>query len=279
MSELYELEELVPIVAKLTDKYTSKESSSISYEKARMLMEAVNYSIEEFYNDNDNAVSSVTRIDAVLAYEKGYEKVINKVKKAKDLYDTIIKDFDAYNIICYYDTIIKGMPAFFMYYDAKFCPQDHILTLDYPTIISVQDKQGINAIYDYLYMINLEQIFLNKFNRQDVVKVLVKYNEDYKGLLINVANIVLRNLIMLSILGKKVDSLEIDKDDYQKIKQIINCNSKENIVEIFNKSIKEIVKWGYKDNNELLLYLSYGINDFYEELRNCVEYDCLNAMF
>ena len=48
----YRLEELLPAAAGLTEKYTSKESSSITYETAQMLMEAVIYCIglcEESY--------------------------------------------------------------------------------------------------------------------------------------------------------------------------------------------------------------------------------------
>lgn len=43
----YEMEELLPIVATLAEKYTGGESSSISYEKAGQLMEAVMYCIRE----------------------------------------------------------------------------------------------------------------------------------------------------------------------------------------------------------------------------------------
>lgn len=37
----YSMEELLPVVAWLTRKYTSNESTSITYEKARQLMGAV----------------------------------------------------------------------------------------------------------------------------------------------------------------------------------------------------------------------------------------------
>ena len=37
------MEELVPIVGKLAEKYTSHESTSITYEKAEQLMGAVLY--------------------------------------------------------------------------------------------------------------------------------------------------------------------------------------------------------------------------------------------
>ena len=42
-----EMEELLPVVAKLAERYTSKESSSVSYKTAEQLMEAVVYCINE----------------------------------------------------------------------------------------------------------------------------------------------------------------------------------------------------------------------------------------
>lgn len=43
----YEMEELLPLVAKLAAKYTSGESTSVTYEAAGQLMEAVCYCIRE----------------------------------------------------------------------------------------------------------------------------------------------------------------------------------------------------------------------------------------
>jgi hypothetical protein len=43
----YSQEELMPVVAKLAARYTSNESTSISYDKARQLMGAVIYCIKE----------------------------------------------------------------------------------------------------------------------------------------------------------------------------------------------------------------------------------------
>ena len=44
----YEMEELIPIVAELTERYTGYESTSVTYEKANQLMEAVIYCIQEY---------------------------------------------------------------------------------------------------------------------------------------------------------------------------------------------------------------------------------------
>ena len=39
----YTMEELLPVVGKLTEKYTGFSSTSVTYETARQLMEAVLY--------------------------------------------------------------------------------------------------------------------------------------------------------------------------------------------------------------------------------------------
>ena len=43
----YTMEELLPVVGKLTEKYTGFSSTSVTYETARQLMEAVLYCIGE----------------------------------------------------------------------------------------------------------------------------------------------------------------------------------------------------------------------------------------
>ena len=43
----YEMEELLPVVGRLAEKYTSFENTSMTYEKAEQLMGAVLYCIRE----------------------------------------------------------------------------------------------------------------------------------------------------------------------------------------------------------------------------------------
>ena len=81
MSLLYEMEELVPLVAKLSEKYTSKESTSVSYETARQLMEAVMYCINECVSDQ--TLVSSQRLSAAKAYKYGYEALIEKVEQTQ----------------------------------------------------------------------------------------------------------------------------------------------------------------------------------------------------
>lgn len=98
----YKMEELVPIVAKLSEKYTGFESSSITYEKAEQLMGAVIYCMHEA-NKHDIEMSDLPNNDAgkhgimerdklasaQKTYEIGYENVIKKVKASIALYNSI----------------------------------------------------------------------------------------------------------------------------------------------------------------------------------------------
>ena len=73
----YRLEELLPAAAGLTEKYTSKESSSVTYETAQMLMEAVIYCIGLCEESYGGALRSKRGLRAEEAYSIGYEKVID----------------------------------------------------------------------------------------------------------------------------------------------------------------------------------------------------------
>ena len=81
-----QMENLIPLVAKLADRYTSMDSSSVSYETARMLMEAVIYCIREWEGQGGDlpaAGDGKTGIDWEPAYLAGYERVLERSVRQK----------------------------------------------------------------------------------------------------------------------------------------------------------------------------------------------------
>ena len=91
----YNIEELIPIVAKLAQGYTSKESTSISYEKAQQLMEAVIYCIHEGERDIFLPVSK-TDLAAEKMYEIGVKCVEEKTRKTLAQYNDLMTHFLSY---------------------------------------------------------------------------------------------------------------------------------------------------------------------------------------
>ena len=185
-------EELLKLLWDLTKKYTANQSSSVTYETAQMLLEAIQYCMEEYYKaeteEKAAIVTAARDIPLETIYRKGYEAVLKKAYLAKKVYERILPDFEDYGCRHYRDTIIKGIPVFFMRYDPQFCPQEHILTLDYPVEANLTKLYGVDLIYEYLQCIEKEQKYLKHFSTEQVRSCLRKVHPDYEELFLgNVA--------------------------------------------------------------------------------------------
>lgn len=252
----YEMEELVPLVGELVTKYTSNESTSVTYEKAQQLMGAVVFCIQEGERtatcrlEDGEALVDVTedsKRPAKEAYEYGYQCVVRKTKATLSLYHRILEVFKSYGNIALYDTIEKGMPEFFRHYDARFSPQNQILTLDYPTLLGVEKENGIDAIDQYLQYVELEQRFLAEFPEDYVVECLQNYHEDYEELLINLSSIVLRETIR-KMLG----------DEYH----VIIRKVREEIEQIFCGNLRALIRNRYANEERMYEYLSVDCREW-----------------
>lgn len=215
-SELYEPEELVPIVAELAKRYTSFESTSVTYEQAERLMEAVLYCIrfasgkeEEYEKESSNPFlySDIEKkLPAKAAYELGYHRVLEAVKDVQKKYNEMIVDFCDYGNKNYRDTVRKAIPGFFLYYDVRFAPQENMITFDYPTLWSPDALypdfmrpahcwQGIEAIERYITCICLEQKFLGRLPQGYVVQILDAYDGSYRDQFYNICEVVLWHVL------------------------------------------------------------------------------------
>ncbi len=267
----YKMEELIFVAADLTKKYTSNESSSIPYEKAKMLMAAVTYCIEEYFKAEpgeaqecqDSSLSTTRNpVDARTAYEEGYRCVIEKVHRTKALYERITADFSAFGCLNCSDTMMKGIPSFFIWYDARFKPQDHLLTLDYPTMRTVRRLCGVDAIYQYLANIEMEWTFLRAFPEQSVIGLLDRVMPDYEELFFdNICSIVLRNAVGCVIANKPIFPLEILNSDLQRIESFFQGKSKEQIAATLDQLLDTIILHGYENNDFLSDYLKADVQD------------------
>lgn len=279
----YEMTELLPVAAWLTDRYTGKESGSVTYETANQLMEAVLYCIEEqergYQTADAAAVSDPSgRPDGRAAYEAGYECAFQKVVKAKELYECIMKDFCSYGNISYDETVRKGMPEFFLHYDVRFCPQDHILTLDYPVLVDLSGICGIDRIYRYLKCIYMEQMFLSRFPEMFVRGVLTAQNPDYKSMFLNISSMVLRHVEGSMLIGKPIQEMTFKELEYLRIRELLSGMEAEELQQELGLLLGAVLNQGFADKEGLFKYLSADIPEFRAALYNAAEHDCLKAV-
>ena len=125
----FEMEELVPIVAQLTERFTGYESTSVTYEKAEQLMGAVLYSIHEFEQTKGSGLVA-EGFTAQEAYTQGCGLLKAKMEQTLEQYNQQILHFDAFENLCLKDLIYQGIPEFFKWYDPIYNPQNTILTLE-----------------------------------------------------------------------------------------------------------------------------------------------------
>lgn len=274
----YEMEELVPIVGKLAEKYTANESTSITYEKAEQLMGAILYCIHELKEFNGNSLALNEKIPAQRAYEIGAAYVKEKTEIALNLYNRIMPGFYHYESQCLYDTFAKGIPEFFRWYDIQFEPQNTILTLDYPVLKDISGYTGIDRIFEFIKCIGLEQKFLNSFPVGYVTNILFKIDRNWKESMNNICETVFTYVTGHILTGKSLAEFELEQTDYLYMQKFFMQTALEDIKKRMESALEIFIKNYYEDDRELLNYLSSAIGDIVVRLKNAVDNKVLDSM-
>ena len=274
----YKMEELIPVAAMLTELYTSKESSSVTYETAQMLMEAVIYCVEECARTENDIPAADHMPDVRKVYEKGYKCVVEKVYKAKEIYDRLISDFEDYGCRNYKDTILKGMPRFFLLYDARFEPQNHILTLDYPSMSRYDRRCGTDLIFQYLRDIETESRLLSCFDAGAVRRLLAKTEERFDICYMdNICSLVLLNAVGCMIAERSFSELTLGKEDVRRIEIYFLEDSLESIERKTGGYVRAIIDAaGFGASKEHFLT---AVREYAIRIHNGTENGSLDAVF
>ena len=274
----YEMEELVPVVGKLAEKYTAHESTSITYEKAEQLMGAVLYCIHELKETNGNALALKEKMPAQKAYENGAAYVKEKTEKALDLYNRIAPEFYHYGNQCLYDTFVKGIPEFFKWYDIRFEPQNTILTLDYPVLRDISEYTGIDKVFEFIKAIGLEQKFLKLFPEGYVINILSKSNRNWKESMDNICETIFTYVTGHILTGRSLTEFELEEADYSYVQELFQQAALKDIKKRLEASLEIFIKNDYESDRELLNYLSSAVGDIAVRLKNAADNKVLNSM-
>lgn len=274
----YQMEELLPIVSELAQKYAGYESTSITYEKAQSLMEAVLFCLSEY---NSSAKDSLVQKDISVKeqYNIGAKLLSEKVQNIRKIFNEISFQFEDFGVKCLYDTVQKGIPQFLKWYDIKFCPQNTILTLDYPLLIDCSSLTGADAVYKYIRAIQTEQMFLGKFDRNYVMLVLEKYNFEYRDMIENICSIVLTNIIGHIAIKKPFNDIDFLYGEYLQLSKMFAGKSTPDIENVVKDLIKKIVSQFYENDMDMLEYLCYETNNIAVRIYTANQHEQLSKIF
>lgn len=261
----YSMEELLEIVTFLSEEYTGKESTSIPYQKARQLMEAAIYCINQV--EGEEACVPAGNLTAKEAYFLGLQKIEDKAYELKQLYEKIQPDFETYGTKNLEETFLLGIPEFLLHYDMKYKPMDHILTLDYPLIFADESKCGIDRILAYVKGLELEQQLFLKIPREYGLAVLKNYHASYTMLMDNVARPILRNLLLNLLVENRPFAVEFSEEKKRRVEKIITERTREELEAKFYQLLKQLQCAWYPENQMWYTYFSYDISEFCVELK------------
>ena len=201
----YSMEELTAAAGRLADRYTSYESTSVTYEKAEQLMEAVLYCIEEAERENALLPAAAQGLSAWQAYQAGAALTKERAGQALTWYNELLPVFLCCENRCLYRTFIQDLPEFFKWCDVSFAPQNTVVTLDYPVLSDLSAYAGVRKIYEYIRCIRLEQNFLLSGPNPQVLSALSSYHEANRDMIENLCEIVLLSLSKYFLAEKPFD--------------------------------------------------------------------------
>ncbi len=274
----YQMEELLPIVSELAQKYAGYESTSITYEKAQSLMEAVLFCLSEYNNSYTNSL--VQRdISVKEQYEIGARLLSEKVEDIRKIFNEIALRFEDFGVKCLYDTVQKGIPQFLKRYDIKFCPQNTIMAFDYPLLTGCSPLTGADAVHEYIRAIRTEQTFLGAFDRDHVMSVLEKYNPGYRDMVENICGIVLTNMVGHISIKKPFDGTGFLHEEYLQLSKVFAGRPVSDIENTIKELVRKIVGKFYEDDTDMLEYLCSETDNMAVRIFTAAQHGQLGRVF
>lgn len=291
-------EEILPILAELTRKYTSGDSTSVSKERAETLLEAVIYCMNEAVTgqvedgDRESLPAGTGRPfdgwPAEKLYRYGYGMVMKKVMSAKEIYESLLPEFSDYGNPAYQDTVIRAMPEFFRRYDVRFAPQNHLLMLDYPLLRAVPgDWTGVDRIHQYLLQTSLEQEFLNFFPKEYVREVLDRFHPGNRELILNICSVLLKNMLGHVLVHKLFDGKKpfdngdqgFSESELAELTERTAFLGKEELKQVLTNALTVVFAvWG-EGADDLRSYFSGYMGECAVEISMAAENGCLDRVF
>lgn len=267
----YSIEELIPIVAELASGCSGYEHTSVTYETAQGLMEAVLYCINECINgQNHNRGGDALRIQDISAkdaYRLGQSIVKEKTRELREIYNRLIPDFEDFGCECLRRTVTREIPRFLSGYDFQYAPQETLVTFDYPVLEHTEGLSGIDAVLEYVKCIELEQRFLKAFARGYVIETLQTYHHDYRLLFENISGMLLQTIVMHSILDKPVSAGGLCPEEVERIGSVLgNLTGGEAETRIAG-IVRHLVEHYYGNDRLLSDYLQCAAPDVAARLR------------
>lgn len=258
--------------------FAGAENSSISTDMAENIMKSNLYTVGIYLKRflPDEGIIKIVNESFMDMYDEGKKLIYRKIKVAKSLYYKVIKsklftENETYNL-----TIDGGISGFFRIYDPEFEAYNIKITADYPLYSNIIGKyEGIEFIEMYLQSICYENEVCNIFLPYDIESLLYRYSKEYKGLVINIFQLVLIECIGCVIGGEECSRLEVSSEALERIYSKMADKSRIELQDM----ILDMLRKMFGSNRKIMDYIECEINEITSIIYNAIRLKTLDKIF
>lgn len=259
-------------------KYNGIDSTSMTVEKAQDILESMLYTIG-VVAENGAAKEEILNGSLSLLLDRGREILKGKQKSVKVEWKLLCRELPRIPNV-YYLSTMENLGLFFDSYDIYFAAHHTSESIDYWPLCPIPETiKGISYIEEYIRRIQIENDFLNSFEREDVISLCEKYVPDYREALFNLCDPVLTNATGLSLIGEEVRGLNISAVKREDIYQMLIGRTENEICDMIKESVLSTCRQiGMVAENEMdyLVSASSGLG---ARIREALKHRDLSGIF
>lgn len=263
-------------------RYTRGESSSVTVEAAKELLQSVFYILGlqlKQYPDPEDGVAPILELGLSSLYQSGRARIGQEIGSAKCLFSAVSATRLQTENRAYNQTLDTGFRRFFAEYNGEFAAHETPADIDYPLCRDPGDAAGIEWITRYLGSLLLENRFCLQFGPREIRSVLRGYQAEYADLLLNIFEQVLTNALGCCLTRESIRSLEITPADRTQLEAMLTGRSAEELHSTLRDAAQRLFETLSLDDPALQAYCLDAAKAISVRLKNALDHNSLSAVF
>jgi len=269
--------QLMSMLSKSILKYTQNDSSSVKTEVAEGIMLSLLYNIDIYLlkiPSLEEAFQKLQETSLSELYKQGLAITNKYVQEAKLLLAQVKSTRLLIPLIAYNDTIDISFKEFFDSYLVEFDAHNTMASIDYPLLIDDMDWTGILYIKNYLEHLSIENKFCSHFSIEDIYKLLEtcgnKNNLNWEELLINISELILKNAVCSTLIGKGLLTLLITQKDCDDLENNLRILKDDQIKTLLSNALNSVFTQYKIIDPDVIIYIESFVDTLFCQLLNAL---------
>lgn len=228
------LPRLWELLGKQTERYTSKDSTSVTIETAQELLASLWYTITMALDETSTPYNRLLSDELMPFVRQGQTILQDKLETTKRLWEAVCRTAPEIQNFYYTDTL-RGIGDYLKRYDLFYFAHRKPPLIDYPLLnATCETIQGLTYTEQYLKGMLAENALIHSFENDAVVYVLQTVAPDYREYYLNLCEQPLTNALGLALIDRDVRTLFLGHKEHAKLIEVIQNKSNDQLRDILH---------------------------------------------